>query len=64
MFTVVEEVFIKVLRVEALAMELGGFFFSESFSEKHFKSDDESLKLLKWVIGVAKDTLDWHRSDT
>jgi nucleolar MIF4G domain-containing protein 1 len=52
----VEEVFSKVSRVEALAMGLV-FFLSESFPEKHLKSDDEFSKFLKWAVGVAKDAL-------
>lgn len=52
----VEEIFIKVPRVEALAMGLV-YFLSESFPEKYFKSDDGFSKFLKWAIGVAKDTL-------
>jgi nucleolar MIF4G domain-containing protein 1 len=52
----VEEIFIKVSRVEALAMGLV-FFLSQSFPEKHFKSGDEFSKFLKWAVGVAKDTL-------
>ena len=49
----VEEVYIKVSRAEALTMELV-FFLSESFLEK---PDDGFSKLLKWVVGVAKETL-------
>lgn len=33
------------------------FFLSESFPEKHVKSDDGLSKFLKWAVGVAKDTL-------
>ena len=52
----VEEIFIKVSRVEALAMGLV-FFLSQSFPEKHLKSGDGFSKFLKWAVGVAKDTL-------
>ena len=52
----VEEIFIKVSRVEVLAMGLV-FCLSESFPEKYFKSDDVFSKFLKWAVGVAKDTL-------
>ena len=52
----VEEIFNKASRVEALAMGLV-FFLSETFPEKHFKSDDGFSKFLMWAVGVAKDTL-------
>ena len=53
---VVEEIFIKVSRVETLAMGLV-LCLLELFPEKHFKSDDGFSKFLKWAVGVAKDTL-------
>ncbi|KAF8813324.1 hypothetical protein BYT27DRAFT_7180798 [Phlegmacium glaucopus] len=52
----IEEIFIKISRVETLAMGLV-FFLSESFPEKYFKSDDGFSKFLKWAVDVAKDTL-------
>ena len=52
----VEEIFIKVSRVEALAMGLV-FFLSESLPGKHFESDNGFSKFLKWAVDVAKDTL-------
>lgn len=52
----VEEVPNRASRVEALAMILV-FLLSESFPERHFKSDNGFSKFLKLAVGVTKDTL-------
>ncbi|KAH9481342.1 Suppressor of glycerol defect protein 1 [Psilocybe cubensis] len=52
---VIEEIFIKASRVQALAMGLV-YFLSESFRDKS-SSDQDLPKFLNWAIGVAKETL-------
>ncbi|THV07360.1 hypothetical protein K435DRAFT_833689 [Dendrothele bispora CBS 962.96] len=54
---VVEEVFVKASRVQALSMGLV-FFLSRNFSENDVDGLDESTsKLVKWGVEVAKETL-------
>ncbi len=52
---VVEEIFLKASRIQALAMGLV-YFLSKTFQDNS-GSDDRFLKFIYWAVGVAKDTL-------
>jgi nucleolar MIF4G domain-containing protein 1 len=52
---VVEEIFLKASRIQALAMGLI-YFLSKTFQDNS-GSDDGFSKFIYWAVGVAKDTL-------
>ncbi|KAG6819525.1 hypothetical protein H0H93_011028 [Arthromyces matolae] len=52
---VIEEIFIKATRIQALAMGLT-YFLSEAFRDTS-KDGEEMGKFIKWANGLAKDTL-------